>query len=327
MPLNPQLMLPMGISYIILLIIATLLLYKGKMNKKNSIIILFIAIILPGFILGAAASPVFVIQQILMTFYNFIQNPTLFPTFILMSIILIVFIISTLLFGRIFCSYVCPLGAAQELVSKISFKSKIEKRKYLINIPRKWSNYIRLGFFIAMIILAFIWGMALFELINPFSAFTVFNNLFNITIIIIPLIIFFIILISSLFIYRPWCRLICPFGAISWMTSRFSMFKFRRNDNCINCKACEKICPTNEAFSISNKSECYECNRCVEICPTDAIKFVKKQRKDCPVEEVNPEYFKKPIKVKLQAFFFPIISKIKKRPPPKRRWDYTSRRE
>ncbi|MHA1269391.1 MAG: heterodisulfide reductase-related iron-sulfur binding cluster [Candidatus Helarchaeota archaeon] len=328
MVLSPQVMIPTFISYLLLYIIAAILLVKKKMNRKISILILFASLIIPGFIFGALAGPFLAIQQIIINFYSIIQNPsmmgTILPLLIGMSLVLIIFIIITILFGRTFCGYVCPLGAAQELVSKISFKSKVKKSKYKINIPRKLGNYIRLGFFIAMIILALGWGISLFELMNPFNTFTIFKNLFNITTIIIPLILFSIIIFSSFFIYRPWCRLVCPFGTISWLTSRFSIFKFRRSDECTNCKACEKVCPTNEALLISNKSECYECNRCVDICPVNAIKYEKKQRKDCPAEEVNPEEFKKPIKVKLQSILFPIISKIKKLPPAKRKWNYTT---
>ncbi|MHA1650059.1 MAG: 4Fe-4S binding protein, partial [Candidatus Helarchaeota archaeon] len=330
MPLNPQMMIPVGISYLIIMIISALLLYKGKMNKKISIIILLLSVSIPGLIFGAAASPVFAIQQIFMNLHKIIANPSsssvIFPILIMTTLIFVLFTIVTVLLGRIFCGYACPLGAAQELVSKISFKSHLKKKKYVIRIPRKIANLVRLGFFVTMILLAIVWGIGLFEVVNPFSAFTVFGNLGNIVVIVIPLILFSIIIISNLFIYRAWCVLFCPFGFVSWLVSRFSVFKFRRNDKCTNCKACEKVCPTNEAFLTSNKSECYVCNRCFEVCPANAIDYTNKKRKDCPVEEVNPKEFKKPIKVKLQAIFFPLLSKIKKLPPPKRRWNYDKSR-
>ena len=51
------------------------------------------------------------------------------------------------------------------------------------------------------------------------------------------------------------------------------MFKFRRNEKCIDCGKCEKACPTGEAGREDMKMECYMCNRCVEACPFDAIKM------------------------------------------------------
>lgn len=276
---NPILMIPMFITYLILFIIAEIFLLKNKMSKKVSIILLILSIIIPGFILGASANPVFAIQQILMTLYNIIQNPaavsTLLPSLIPMTIILIGFLLSTILFGRTFCGYVCPLGSVQELISKVQYKSRVKKTKYKLDIPTKYANYVRAGFFVLMIFLALALGIGIFQLINPFAGFIGFRNLTSITTLIIPIILLSIVLISSIFIYRPWCRIFCPFGMIAWLTSRFSIFKLRRTSDCTDCKACEKICPTNESFKDSKKSACYQCLRCIEICPNEAIKFKK----------------------------------------------------
>jgi polyferredoxin len=278
-PFNPALMMPLFISYLILFIITEIFLLKNKMNRKISIILLIISIIVPGFVLGAAANPVFAIQQILIGSYNITQNPaaiqTILPSMLPMIIVLIVFILSTILFGRTFCGYVCPLGAAQELISKFQYKSKIKNSKYKLDIPSKYVNYLRLGFFILMIVLALSIGIPLFQLINPFAGFGIFRDIASITAIVVPIILLAIILVSSFFVYRPWCRIFCPFGMLSWLTSRFSLFKLKRTPDCTDCKACEKVCPTDEALRNSKKGACYQCFRCVEICPNDAIKFKK----------------------------------------------------
>ncbi len=278
--LNPQMMIPILISYVILFAIAVILLFKDKMNKKVSIVILLASIIVPGFILGSGAHPVFAFQQVLLIMSNAVHNPNtalmILPTMIVFLVILMVFTVSTLIFGRTFCSYVCPLGSVQELTSKLIIGKKVKKHKYVIEIPEKFANYFRLCIFIGSIVLTLIWSFALFSIINPFNAFTISTNILNLQVILIPIILFIIILVSSVFVYRPWCRLLCPFGTIAWLTSRFSIFKLRRTDKCIQCKACEKVCPTGEAFEDSKKSECYQCMRCVDICPSDAIKYKKK---------------------------------------------------
>jgi Fe-S-cluster-containing hydrogenase component 2 len=76
-------------------------------------------------------------------------------------------------------------------------------------------------------------------------------------------------MIASTFIYRPFCRYICPFGAIASLVGRFSPFKIRRTDACLDCGICEKICPTLEAYRESNKGECYLCYRCIEFCKNE----------------------------------------------------------
>ena len=278
--LNPIEMIPVLISYIIISTISLLLIYKKKMNRKITIIILFASILVPGIIFGLSMHPVFASQQLFILFFNISRNPIMIsrvlPNIIMISIVLSVFIASTLIFGRIFCGYACPLGAAQELISNISFKNKIKKNKYAISLPEKYTNVIRVAFFISMIATTLIWGFALFSIINPFEAFSIVQNIFNPIALVLPILILIGILITSIFIYRPWCTILCPFGTVAWLTSRLSLFKLKRNDNCTKCQACEKICPTSEAYEQSNKSRCYLCNRCTEICPSDAIEFKKK---------------------------------------------------
>lgn len=249
------------------------------MNRKITIIILFLSILIPGLIFGLSMHPVFASQQIFIFIFNITRNPAMIsrilPSIVIISIVLAVFVVSTLIFGRIFCSYACPLGAAQELISNINFKNKVKKSKYAVSLPNKVTNSIRVTFFITMIVTSITWGFALFSIINPFKAFSIFQNILNPVVLIVPILILVLILISSIFIYRPWCTILCPFGTVAWLTSRFSFFKLRRNDNCTKCQACEKVCPTSEAFINSNKSRCYLCNRCVEICPANAIEFDK----------------------------------------------------
>lgn len=280
-PLTPQIMIPMLISYAILFAISVILLFKNKMTKKVSIIILLASIIVPGFILGSGAHPVFAFQQVLSIISNAIHHPamasTILPNMMMLLVMLIVFTVTTIIFGRTFCSYVCPLGSVQELASKLLIGKKVKKHKYVIEIPEKFTNYFRLAIFVGSIILTLVWSFALFSIINPFNAFAISRNVLNMLVMLIPIILFIVIAVTSIFIYRPWCRLLCPFGTIAWLTSRFSIFKLNRNDNCTQCKACEKTCPTSEAFKESTKAECYQCVRCIDICPADAIKYEKKK--------------------------------------------------
>ncbi|MHA1207543.1 MAG: 4Fe-4S binding protein, partial [Candidatus Hodarchaeales archaeon] len=106
---------------------------------------------------------------------------------------------------------------------------------------------------------------------NPFSGFSYLKS-FEI-IVLVPFLSLLIIGILSIFLYRPWCRFLCPFGAGSGFLGQFSSVKYRRTDACTDCGLCERVCPTQEAAADSKKGECYYCNRCIEICPHDAITF------------------------------------------------------
>jgi len=266
--------IPMFIIWISIICISLALLLKSRMKKSISIVILILSIGLGGILLGAVPNAILPILQVIMAFRG--KSPIL--GVIPMVVILVMLLLSTFLIGRMFCGYACPLGALQELTSKLNFKSSIKKQKktkYAIKTSQKTANIIRWSFFLISAIISVVWGISIAQIINPFSGFKVFTPPFSVALL-IPLISLIVITALSFFIYRPWCRYLCPFGAISTLTSRYSIYSLSRTDDCNECGLCEKICPTQEAFSDSKKGECYYCNRCVEICPNDAIKMKKK---------------------------------------------------
>ena len=92
------------------------------------------------------------------------------------------------------------------------------------------------------------------------------------------LIILFIVLIASWFISRPFCRLLCPLGAIYGAFNRVSLLKLEFNKElCVKCGACANICPTGinfyEGIDNVNSVACIRCLKCVSVCPVGAIKF------------------------------------------------------
>lgn len=83
------------------------------------------------------------------------------------------------------------------------------------------------------------------------------------------LIVLGIIILSSLFIERPWCKYACPFGALVGLTNFFSIFKIRRNQSsCISCNACTKACPMNIDVAKKTVVIDHQCIRC-GICTSD----------------------------------------------------------
>jgi len=225
-------------------LIAFLLIQQRKLTIKKKFLLLSISIIYGGFILGG------------------------FPNVVFLAGMTFLFLGLSLIFSRIFCGYVCPLGATQELMSMIRFKPTLDYDRELVK-PRKLIRWIFFFvFFILFFIFLFTLSVNIEYFINPMYGFLIFwfpTNLLNL----IPLILLIIIMITSIFVYRPFCRYMCPFGALASLVGRFSPFKIRRTEACLDCGVCEKICPTLEGYRESNKGDCYLCYRCIEFCKNE----------------------------------------------------------
>ena len=88
-------------------------------------------------------------------------------------------------------------------------------------------------------------------------------------------IILIVTLLLSIIIYRPFCKYICPLGAIYSIFNPISIFRYRLDkDKCINCGKCKKVCQMNkDSVENCNHLECIRCGRCKNACPVDAISY------------------------------------------------------
>ncbi len=270
LPFHPQFGVPMTFYWIVLFIVCILLISSKSLSKRVRITIFTISLLL-GIIYGGLPNPVMPIQQTLIALGLHQELLFLLPAWTILSIVLI----TSFLVGRVFCGYTCPLGTLQELLSIINFKSDIKSQKNTklrIEVQTKYTTKIRWIFLALLFVLAIGFNLILIREINPFTGFFDLRNLGTFTIT-LPLIILILLSIASIFLYRPWCRFFCPFGAGSAFLGRFTRDKYIRTEACTDCKLCERICPTQEAFVDSRKGECYYCNRCIDICPHNAIQF------------------------------------------------------
>ncbi|NMC05585.1 MAG: 4Fe-4S binding protein [Candidatus Lokiarchaeota archaeon] len=268
---SPVIMLLVFVTCLLLTVATIILSRQKKMTRRKSAIFLIISMIGGGFLLGALPNPIQPINQLLLALRGIGLNLTLVP----MVLVLVALLASTLLAGRAFCSHACPLGAMQELLSLIKFKAAVTGQRGVkgrVTIPERAATFIRIIVFAAFIIVTITWGISIIQLTSPFLGFRVFMAP-GIAAIAIPVAMLATIAIASVFVYRPWCRLACPFGTLAWLTSRTSKYKLRRTSSCTDCKSCEQACPTNEAARGTSKSNCFLCNRCIDACPKDAIVF------------------------------------------------------
>ncbi len=195
-----------------------------------------------------------------------------------------------ILFGRLICGWICPFGLIQEIIHKIpSPKLKLWKGfnliKYIILIvfvilmPVIAVNYMGMGqpAFCQYICPAgtFEGGIPLLTT-HPELRQTI-GALFGLKAAILVL-----TLIGCVFIYRFFCKMICPLGAIYGLLNKISMYHIEIDDDkCTECGRCAKVCKMDvDPAKNPNSAECIRCGKCAESCPSKAIHmgFVKTNR-------------------------------------------------
>ncbi len=176
--------------------------------------------------------------------------------------------LSTILFGSLFCGWLCPLGSVQDWVGKIG--KKFLKKRYN-KIPLKLDRLLGNARYLllALIVIQTTKQLSLmFTKIDPYYALFHFwtGEALPLSIIILG-----VILLLSLFVSRPWCRWFCPFGAIQGIFQLLSPWKIRRDSNsCIDCNKCTKSCPMNidvAKLEKVNDTRCNRCQECIDSCP------------------------------------------------------------
>lgn len=176
------------------------------------------------------------------------------------------------LFGPVFCGWVCPLGSIQDLFSKIGKKFKLLNRWTVPIKIDKVLRHLRYVVLLLVIIATAKNQFLIFANIDPYNAlFTFWTG----DVKLLALAVLVATLIAALFIERPWCKYLCPFGAFLGIFNKIRIFKIRRNENtCINCKLCDKACPMNIKVSEKGKitdSQCITCLKCTseKACPVE----------------------------------------------------------
>jgi ferredoxin-type protein NapH len=227
------------------------LLLKGKFNRRIGLVLLT-ASTLMGFLVFAPMLPN-QFQVLLLGKTKQLGVPV--P---LAGAVLALFVAMAFVTGRSFCGYACPIGALQELVYRLPGKKLILRNK-------KVTQAFRLVSLAAFLVLTLVFSLGMLNYLGVHDFFYLdFTWYF---------LVFLAIVLLAVFLYRPFCRLVCPYGAILSLAAIKGLFKLRRNDSCNECGECELVCPANEAGARDLKQECYLCHRCVEACKRNGINY------------------------------------------------------
>ena len=224
------------------------------------------------------------------------------------SVLIVVAItILTLIFGRMYCSVICPLGIMMDIFGWLGKKAK--KNRYTFSKEVKWLRYPMLVVFLV----AHLAGLAVVvQLLAPYSTFGLIatnllqpiyqtgNNVLayfaeqmdsyafyhsevwlrSVASLVIAIVMLIVIAVLAWRNGRTWCNTICPVGTLLSLISRFSLLKIHFDtEKCRNCSFCSKNC---KAACIDYKthtvdaSRCVVCGNCIESCKFGALKYARK---------------------------------------------------
>jgi len=186
-------------------------------------------------------------------------------------ILMILAFLLAILFGPVFCGWVCPLGTIQEWVS--SFGHKRFRRRFNHFVPEKLDRILRYTRYLVLVWVLYmtaITGKLIFAEYDPYFALF---NFWSSEVAIIGLLILVATLALSYLVERPWCKYACPYGAVLGLTNLIRVFGIRRNEN--TCKAdgaCSILCPMNipvDSQTVVRDHQCISCLECTSeaVCP------------------------------------------------------------
>ena len=219
--------------------------------------------------------------------------------------VIVLLVVLTLVFGRIYCSVICPLGILQDIFGW--FGKKAKKHRYTYSRALSWLRYSVLGVFIVALVAHV---DVLVQLLAPYSAFgriatmllqpvwKVGNNFLasiaesmdsyafystdvwmkSLPVLIIAVVTLVVLVVLAWRGGRTYCNTVCPVGTALSLLARFSWLKIHFDtDKCKNCSLCTKNCKAScidFKNHIVDYSRCVVCGDCIDSCKFGALKYV-----------------------------------------------------
>lgn len=243
-------------------------------------------------------------------YFGWMAKMQFLPALLAVNVAVVVGLLAlTFIFGRVYCSIICPLGVMQDIIA--FFGKKQKKNRYSYSEARKW---LRVGVLAVFLITILAPGVSVIaHLVAPYSAYgRIANNILlpiyqlgnnalaaiaehfdsyafysveiwvkSIVTLLVSVITFIIIAVLSWRNGRSWCNTICPVGTILGFFSKYSIFKLTIDtEKCNSCGLCSRNC---KAACINSKqhqidySRCVACFDCIDKCNKGAISYKLRQ--------------------------------------------------
>jgi polyferredoxin len=194
-------------------------------------------------------------------------------------VLMVIGFLLAILFGPVFCGWVCPLGSIQEWFGGLG--RKIFKRRYNKFVPAKLDKILRYTRYLVLawvLYMTAVTGTLIFSDYDPYFALF---NFWTSEVAVWGLVILGLTLGLSLLVERPWCKYACPYGAVLGLSNLFRAFKLRRVEStCRLDGACNIKCPMNipvDQLTVIRDHQCISCMECTSeaVCPAaDTVIFV-----------------------------------------------------
>ena len=192
---------------------------------------------------------------------NFIkQGPGLFLNDLPLLILVVFTLVTTVFWGRVFCSSLCPFGALQDILERIVPKRWRRTLPQWLHDRALWLKYVILA---GLMVTAVSYSeLTVFQYFEPFGTLFYQSQSFLLWAIL------FLFVLGSVFVPRFYCRYACPLGASLGVISLAAFWKIKRVPQCEVCKVCESACPTGAIRM--QKIDFKECVRC-DVCESKLI--------------------------------------------------------
>jgi ferredoxin len=238
-----------------------------------------------------------------------LEEIQLLPALLALNVgVLVALTLLTLLFGRVYCSSVCPLGVYQDVVSRLRkwTSSRKTKKRYKYLPPLNWLRYGFLG----LTLVAFVAGLhVLVGLLDPYSAFgrmtvhllkpvyqagnnllfsifSSFDNhtfykiaiyLLSVSSLVVALVTLVVVSVMAWRNGRIYCNTVCPVGTTLGLVSRFSLFQIRFDSSaCTLCGSCARTCKSScidfKQMKVDS-SRCINCFDCIDVCKESGLHY------------------------------------------------------
>jgi len=277
------LLTPKFITMFVIALIVLFLLKSDKMKESVRIVLLLVS----TFLFGIAGNlPVDFFKSFVMHPSPICAStkPFLYGLGIPFMAMLTVIGVLTLIGPKLFCSYICPVGAVQELAFSFSNYKKMKQWKIKFSLL----NGIRVSVFLSFIIFSVtkiyhivykgkVYGLSIYDKINPFHGFEfqIADTFLGTFLHYLPLI---LTIVLAFKMYRPFCYAVCPIGLFSNILEQLGLNRLTLiKSNCNNCNLCvsKTVCPAISEIlkGAEVRPDCFACNKCITLCNQSALKY------------------------------------------------------